>query len=66
MSYLQQLLDQQGPLEPHEKADLKQWLETLEADCKMFGETPEDALRIAFIRRRILSSYAGLERQEKP
>ena len=53
MNYLQGLLTEQRPLEPHEKADLKQWLDTLKADCEMFGETPEDTRRMNAIRRRV-------------
>lgn len=53
MTYLQGLLSQRQPLDPHEVADLKRWLETLESDCATFGETPEDTQRMNTIRRRI-------------
>ncbi|MBR2689190.1 MAG: hypothetical protein IKE42_15160 [Aquamicrobium sp.] len=53
MSYMQDLLDREGPLEPHEVADLSQWLETLRDDCSYFGSTPEDDARMARIRAKI-------------
>lgn len=57
MTYLQGLLTQQQPLEQHEAADLKRWLETLESDCASFGETPEDTQQMNAIRRRIGAAH---------
>jgi len=53
MGYLEGLLIQKEPLEPHERADLKAWLETLEGDVEMFGDTAEDNRRMNTIRARL-------------
>ena len=52
MSYLDGLLTQ-PEISAHERADLLAWLSTLEGDCKFFGETSEDARRIAAIRAKL-------------
>lgn len=51
--YLSNLLKQTTPLELHEISDLRAWLTTLQGDCEMFGETPEDTQRMDRIKRRI-------------
>lgn len=56
MSHLSILLKQTEPLEPHEVADLENWLKVLEGDCEAFGETPEDTARMNAIRNRIASA----------
>lgn len=53
MSRLQSLLRQAQPLERHEISDLRSWLNVLRGDCELFGETAEDAARIAEIEARI-------------
>jgi len=53
MSRLELLLNQTESLEPHERSDLKNWLQTLQSDCETFGETAEDRQRMDRIRRAI-------------
>lgn len=53
VSYLTALLAQAEPLEPHEVAELRRWLEVLRGDCEVFGETAEDTARMARITARI-------------
>lgn len=53
MSYLQTLLDQDEPLEPHEVSDLRAWLQTLRNDVEMFGPTAEDVARMRRISAKI-------------
>ena len=53
MSYLDALLVQKEPLELHEVTDLKNWLATLEEDCDLLGETPEDTNRMNAIKKKI-------------
>lgn len=52
-SYLEKLLCKKAMLELHEEADLRVWLQTLEKDCEMFGETPQDTTRMNAIRQRV-------------
>ena len=52
-SYHRSLLERTGPLADHERADLRRWLETLEADCAIFGETPEDTLLMGRILEKL-------------
>jgi hypothetical protein len=58
-SYLETLLEQMRPLEPHEIASLREWLVVLRADCMLFGETPEDTARMDRIKRRIRAALEG-------
>lgn len=53
MSRLENLLTQEEPLERGEIADLQEWLEVLDEDCRTFGATPEDIARAAQIRVKI-------------
>jgi hypothetical protein len=55
MSRLESLLTQEEPLEPHEIADLEEWLVVLGEDCKTFGATSEDIERAARIKMKIQS-----------
>ena len=53
MSRLENLLDQAEPLEQHEIADLREWLQQLREDVEMFGATAEDRERMARISAKI-------------
>jgi hypothetical protein len=53
VSRLHALLTSTEPLEPHEIADLRNWLNALKRDCDVFGETAQDTHRIATIHARI-------------
>jgi hypothetical protein len=53
MSYREHLLTQPGPLEPHERIVLEEWLAVFQADCARFGETPEDTALMERIRTKL-------------
>ncbi len=56
MSYLDDLLRQKEPLEPHEVSDLEEWLSAMMRDCEDFGPTPDDTARMAAIEAKINQS----------
>lgn len=58
MSRLEGLLTQEKPLEPHEVADLEEWLSAMMRDCEDFGPTPDDIARMAAIEAKIDQSRA--------
>lgn len=59
MSYLETLLTQPQPLEPHEVKDLEAWLATMEGDVAIFGAAPEDNVRIGSIKARLRNEQAA-------
>lgn len=59
MSYLESLLRQDDPLGAYDREDLREWLRTLEEDCKLFGQTPEDMRRMAAIRAKLDADTAN-------
>jgi hypothetical protein len=56
MTYRQGLLTQMEPLEPHEVADLEDWLLVLQQDCEDFGPAPEDLERMKAIEDKIFQA----------
>ena len=58
MSFRENLLKQEAPLDSSEVEELQAWLDILKRDCAVFGIADEDRVRMNAIKARLAREQA--------